>query len=93
MVSAMGPQRSVSERDLLLRSKEIMDAVERGQEFTVTRGGHEIGCLVPVARHSRFVSRREFLTALQHAPTIDLDRFQSDLECAVDDELTDPYAP
>jgi len=33
----------ITQRDLRSRSREIMDAVEHGQAFTVTRDGHQIG--------------------------------------------------
>jgi hypothetical protein len=33
-----------------------MDAIESGRSFTVTRDGHEIGELIPLRRHRRFVS-------------------------------------
>jgi len=34
---------NISQRDLRMRSKEIMDAVEHGQSFTVTRDGQSVG--------------------------------------------------
>ena len=33
----------ITQRDLRSRSREIMDAVEHGHSFTVTRAGHRIG--------------------------------------------------
>ncbi len=56
----MSVQPEITQRDLRSRSKEIMDAVQGGQSFTVTRGGHRIGELVPLRRHRRFVPRSEF---------------------------------
>ncbi|MFT4217488.1 MAG: type II toxin-antitoxin system prevent-host-death family antitoxin [Micropruina sp.] len=81
----------VSQRDLRLRSREIMDAVEHGQAFTVTRDGREIGELVPLRRRRRFVSRASFAELSRTAPIIDLDRFRSDQD-AIDQGLDDPYA-
>lgn len=43
-----GPSQ-ISQRDLRNRSAEIMDALERGESFEVTRNGHHIGDLVPSA--------------------------------------------
>ena len=37
----------ITQRDLRSRSREIMDAVEHGQSFIVTRDGHRIGELIP----------------------------------------------
>jgi antitoxin (DNA-binding transcriptional repressor) of toxin-antitoxin stability system len=56
-----------------MRSKEIMDAVERGQAFTVTRDGHRIGELVPLRQRRRFVSRAEFAAMSRAAAAIDAD--------------------
>lgn len=86
----MTGQREISQRDLRLRSKEIMDSVERGQSFTVTRDGHQIGELIPLRRRRTFVPAEEFLAG-RTTGWIDPDRFRSDLDAVVDDELTDPY--
>jgi prevent-host-death family protein len=82
----------ISQRDLRLRSKEIMDSVESGQAFTVTRGGHRIGALVPLRPARRFVSRAEFAERSRLAPPVDLAPFRRDQDRAFDQELTDPYA-
>lgn len=74
-----------------MRSKEIMDAIERGESFTVTRDGHEIGELIPLRRRRRFVPRAEFAEAARSAPVIDLARFEADQDAAFDDAIRDPY--
>lgn len=83
---------SISQRDLRLRSREIMDAVERGSSFTVTRGGHPVGELVPVRARRRFVSRVDFARSSAGAPDIDLVAFRRDQQAVLDDGLSDPYA-
>lgn len=83
---------SISQRDLRLRSREIMDAVEGGTSFTVTRDGRPIGELIPVRARRRFVSRVDFARASAGAPEIDLEAFRRDQRAAFDDELSDPYA-
>ena len=87
----MSVQPEISQRDLRLRSREIMDAVEHGQTFTVTRDGHEIGQLVPLRRR-RFVSRAEFASRSRHAPAVDAEAFRADVDAMADGELGDPYA-
>jgi prevent-host-death family protein len=87
----MSTQPEVTQRDLRQRSKEIMDAVEGGQSFTVTRDGRRIGELVPLRRRRRFVPRAEFAAMSRHAPVIDLDAFRADQDRAADQELGDPY--
>ena len=80
----MSSQPEISQRDLRMRSKEIMDAVERGQAFTVTRDGHRIGELVPLRQRRRFVSRAEFAAMSRAASAIDVDAFREDQAAAAD---------
>ena len=75
-----------------MRSKEIMDAVEHGQSFTVTRDGREIGELVPLRRRRRFVTREEFAAASQFAATVDLTAFRADQDATYEQVVGDPYA-
>ena len=67
-----------------MRSKEIMDAVERGQAFTVTRDGHSIAELVPLRQRLRFVPRSEFAAMSRSAPVIDADALRADQDTAAD---------
>lgn len=69
-----------------------MDAVERGEAFTVTRDGHQIGELIPLRRTRRFVSRSEFAAHSRTAPFVDADRLRADLDEGLDGDLDDPYA-
>ncbi|MFD4999141.1 type II toxin-antitoxin system prevent-host-death family antitoxin [Streptomyces buecherae] len=88
----MTVQPEITQRDLRNRSKEIMDAVQHGQSFTVTRDGHQIGELVPLRRRRRFVPREEFAGMSRTASRISLDAFRADQEVAVEQETDDPYA-
>jgi prevent-host-death family protein len=90
MVS-MTAQPEITQRDLRNRSKEIMDAVENGQAFTVTRDGHRIGELIPLRRRRRFVPRQEFAAMSRSAPAIDLGTFRADQEAAFDHDTSSPY--
>ncbi|MGH3248046.1 MAG: type II toxin-antitoxin system Phd/YefM family antitoxin [Trebonia sp.] len=80
----------ITQRDLRSRSREIMNAVEHGQSFTVTRDGHQIGELVPIRRRRRFVPRQEFAAMSRNAPGSDLDAFRADQDAAADHEDGDP---
>jgi predicted nucleic acid-binding protein len=80
----MTSQPEITQRDLRLRSREIMDAVERGQAFTVTRDGRSIGELVPLRQRRRFVSRAEFAAMSRTASVIDQDAFRADQEVAAE---------
>jgi len=88
----MSIPREVSQRDLRMRSKEIMDAVEQGDSFAITRDGHQIGELIPLRRRHRFVSRAEFARGSQLAPLIDIVAFRADQDAVYEQALTDPYA-
>ena len=87
----MTAQPEITQRDLRNRSKEIMDAVETGQAFTVTRDGRQIGELIPLRRRRRFVPRQEFAAMSRSAPTIDIDAFRADQDATLDHAAGDPY--
>ena len=87
----MSLQPEITQRDLRNRSKEIMDAVQHGQSFTVTRDGHRIGELIPLRRRRRFVSRVEFAAMSRNAPSVDIETFRADQEAAIDHEAASPY--
>jgi len=81
----------ITQRDLRTRSREIMDAVEHGQSFTVTRDGHRIGELIPLRRRRRFVPRQEFIAMSRNAPAIDVEAFRADQDAALNHEASSPY--
>lgn len=88
----MGQPLEISQRDLRMRSREIMDAVERGDTFIVTRDGRGIGQLVPLRPRRTFVPREEFLALGSKLPFIDAERFRQDLDGIADSYADDPYA-
>ena len=87
----MSAYPEITQRDLRTRSREIMDAVEHGQSFTVTRDGHRIGELIPLRRRRRFVSRQEFAALSRNAPDVDLEAFRADQDAALDNDAGSPY--
>jgi prevent-host-death family protein len=87
----MTSQPEITQRDLRNRSKEIMDAVENGQAFTVTRDGHQIGELIPLRRRRRFVPRQEFAAMSRSAPAVDIQNFRADQQAAFDHDAASPY--
>lgn len=91
-MTRVSTQPEITQRDLRSRSKEIMDAVEGGQGFVVTRDGHRIGELIPLRRRRRFVSRQEFATMSRAAQAVDIDAFRADQEAAHEQGMDDPYA-
>jgi prevent-host-death family protein len=81
----------ITQRDMRSRSREIMDAVEHGQSFTVTRDGQRIGELIPLRRRRRFVSRQEFSAKSRNAPDVDLEAFRADQDAAADHQTSSAY--
>jgi prevent-host-death family protein len=84
-------QEEITQRDLRTKSREIMDAVEHGQSFTVTRDGHRIGELIPLRGRRRLVPRQEFTAMSRNAPAVNLDAFRADQDAALDHEAHGPY--
>ncbi|MEV4380045.1 prevent-host-death protein [Streptosporangium sp. NPDC049644] len=91
-MSTSEPDRShqISQRDLRNRSAEIMDGLERGERYAVTRNGHHIGDLVPIRRRRRAVSRAEFAVS-RGMPLLDDRKYRQDMDQHVNDGLYDPY--
>ena len=87
----MTSQPEITQRDLRNRSKEIMDAVEGGQAFTVTRDGHQIGELIPLRQRRRFVPRQEFAAMSRGAATTSLAGFRADQDAAADHDQASRY--
>ena len=83
----------ISQRDLRLHSREIMDALEKGQSFTITRNGREIGEFVPKPRKRMFLSWDEFIELGRGLPDIDEEKFYADIDAVINpyDDNPDPW--
>jgi prevent-host-death family protein len=77
-------RQEITQRDLRNRSQEILDAVERGASFTVTREGHRIGALIPLRHQRRFVTRQQFAAMSRNNPAVDLEAFRADQDATAD---------
>ncbi len=77
----------LSQRELRNRSGEIMRALDRGEDFVVTRNGVAVGELRPVRRR-RFIRKEALLDLLAGAPPIDYERFRSDVDAFLDQDPT-----
>lgn len=77
--------RTISQRELRNDSGEIMRALDRGEDFIVTRHGVPVGELRPARR--RFVSRDLLLETFRDAPGIDLEQLRRDLDTVADQDL------
>jgi antitoxin (DNA-binding transcriptional repressor) of toxin-antitoxin stability system len=79
--------RELTQRELRNQSGEIMRALDRGEEFVVTRNGAAVGELRPLHRR-QFVGVDVALAAFAGAPRIDPDRFREDVDAALDQDST-----
>lgn len=77
--------RTITQRELRNQSGEIMRALDRGEHFIVTRNGVPVGELRPVRR--RFVDRVVLLEAFRTAPTMDAERFRTDVDQILDQDI------
>ena len=82
---------TINQRDLRLRSKEIMDSVEAGQEFIVTRDGRPMATLAPLKKKPTFISRERFMEIGRGAPVIDLAQIRAEADAYFDPYVSDPY--
>jgi prevent-host-death family protein len=85
MCYTAGMATTINQRELRNNSGEIMRALDRGEEFIVTRHGVPVGELRPLRR--RFVSRQVVAAVMATAPPIDADRLREDLDRIVDQQI------
>lgn len=80
--------KTISQRELRNDSGAIMRALDRGEDFVVTRNGVPVGELRPARR--RFVSRQLLLEAFRSAPPLDADRLRQDLDAVAHQDIEPP---
>jgi antitoxin (DNA-binding transcriptional repressor) of toxin-antitoxin stability system len=77
----------LNQRELRNRSGEIMRALDRGEEFVITRNGVAVGELHPLRRR-RYIRKEALLALLAGAPKVDYQRFRSDVDAFLDQDPT-----
>jgi prevent-host-death family protein len=77
--------RRITPQELGDQSDEIVQAVEDGESFVVTRDGVPVGRLVPI-RPRRFVPTDEAQAAFAGLPRIDAKRFREDVDAILDQD-------
>jgi len=82
---------AINQRDLRLRSKEIMDSVENGSAYELTRDGRPIATITPIRRKSTFVSREQLIETFRGAPAVSPERFFADIDEVIDPYYHDPF--
>jgi len=75
--------KTINQRELRNDSAAVLRDVQAGRTIVVTRSGVPVAELRPIAPR-RFVPRASIADAAQNAPTVDAQRFRSDLDLFVD---------
>lgn len=64
-----------------------MRALDRGEEFVVTRNGVPVAELRPIRRR-QFVPKADLLALFEGSPHIDYEEFRADIDAYVDQDPT-----
>jgi len=80
------PAHEITQRQLRNDSGQILQRVEAGATFVVTRNGTPVAELHPLGRRA-FIPTTELIALFAGSATIDADRFFADLDDTVDQGL------
>jgi antitoxin (DNA-binding transcriptional repressor) of toxin-antitoxin stability system len=69
----------LTQRELRNQSGEITRALDRGEDFVVTRNGVPVGELRPIGRRD-FATRNAVVRAFSGAPAINYEQFRADFD-------------
>lgn len=75
----------VTIRELRNRGGDVVDRVQRGEEFTVTRDGTPVAHLGPLPRPR--LSATELIRRARHLPHVDPEKLKADLDALIDPSL------
>lgn len=78
---------TITQRELRNSSGDIMRRLDEGESFVVTRNGVPVGELTPL-RRLRFVPAASVTEIFRTAPSINAERFRSDLDVIADQDIT-----
>lgn len=80
--------KTIAQRELRNENARVIDEVESGVTFVVTRNGVPVAELRPIQKPRRsLVSKSDVLTLAANGPKIDRTQFMADLDRYVDQEL------
>jgi antitoxin (DNA-binding transcriptional repressor) of toxin-antitoxin stability system len=72
--------KTITQRELAARSKAVLDDVEAGETYHITRNGNEIAEVRPLSSRRRFVPVEELQRKWRHAPQIDAARLRAEAD-------------
>jgi antitoxin (DNA-binding transcriptional repressor) of toxin-antitoxin stability system len=72
--------KTITQRELAARSKAVLDDVEAGETYHITRNGTEIAEVRPLSTRRRFVPIEELQRKWRNAPAIDYARMRAEAD-------------
>jgi prevent-host-death family protein len=75
----------ITQREFRNNSAAVMDAVEAGETFHVTRNGQEVAELRPLGRRRRLTAE-ELVERHRRLPRVDHERMRREADAALDGE-------
>ncbi len=84
--------RTITQREFRNNSAAVMDAVEAGETYHITRNGVEVAELRPI-RHRRRLSAEELVARHRRIPRVDHQRMRQEADefFSDDDRPDDPW--
>lgn len=78
--------KTITQRELAAHSKAVLDDVEAGETYHITRNGAEIAEVRPLSTRRRFVAVEELQRKWRHAPRVDAARMRAEADEFFDTE-------
>ncbi|MFC5804207.1 type II toxin-antitoxin system Phd/YefM family antitoxin [Streptomyces formicae] len=72
--------KTITQRELAARSKAVLDDVETGEIYHITRNGIEIAEVRPLSSRRRFIPVEEMQRKWRNAPRIDHARMRAEAD-------------
>jgi len=82
---AVPPSVTITQRELRNQSAAIMDRLETGERFTVTRDGRPVGELLPIVGPRQGVPTQQVVAAFANLPHVDYEKLRADMDEFFDD--------
>ncbi|MFG2909593.1 type II toxin-antitoxin system Phd/YefM family antitoxin [Kitasatospora sp. NPDC048286] len=78
--------KTITQRELAARSRAVLDDVETGEIYRITRDGAEIAEIRPIGNRRRFVPVAELQRRWRGAPAVDAARMRAEADAFHGDE-------
>ncbi|MFJ8473961.1 type II toxin-antitoxin system Phd/YefM family antitoxin [Kitasatospora sp. NPDC094011] len=78
--------KTITQRELAARSEAVLDDVEAGEIYHITRNGTEIAEVRPIGSRRRFVPVEELQRKWRNAPAVDAAQLRAEADAFYGDE-------